>query len=75
MTIPFNWYEDFFHGIPLDLWRKAIDTTGARVLKSTWQSLNPKDSWQDYYQKSKTALAAETNFWSSFGGQGLAPGS
>src|SRR2546429_3350232 len=24
MTIPFNWYEDFFHGIPLDLWRKAI---------------------------------------------------
>jgi cyclopropane fatty-acyl-phospholipid synthase-like methyltransferase len=24
MTIPSNWYEDFFHGIPLDLWRKAI---------------------------------------------------
>jgi len=24
MTIPSDWYEDFFHGIPLDLWRKAI---------------------------------------------------
>ena len=24
MTIPANWYEDFFHGAPLDLWRKVI---------------------------------------------------
>jgi cyclopropane fatty-acyl-phospholipid synthase-like methyltransferase len=24
MDIPSNWYENFFHGIPLDLWRKAI---------------------------------------------------
>ena len=24
MTIPSNWYEDFFHGVTLDLWRKAI---------------------------------------------------
>ena len=24
MTVPSNWYEDFFHGIALDLWRKAI---------------------------------------------------
>lgn len=24
MTIPSNWYEDFFHGLALDLWRKAI---------------------------------------------------
>lgn len=24
MTSPSNWYENFFHGIPLDLWRKAI---------------------------------------------------
>jgi len=24
MTIPSNWYEHFFHGVPLDLWRKAI---------------------------------------------------
>ncbi len=24
MPIPNNWFEDFFHGITLDLWRKAI---------------------------------------------------
>src|SRR5258706_7425710 len=24
MTVPTNWYEDFFHGLALDLWRKAI---------------------------------------------------
>jgi SAM-dependent methyltransferase len=24
MTIPTNWYENFFHGVSLDLWRKAI---------------------------------------------------
>ena len=24
MTVPSNWYEDFFHGLSLDLWRKAI---------------------------------------------------
>jgi len=24
MSIPSNWYEDFFHGVTLDLWRKAI---------------------------------------------------
>src|SRR5712692_331711 len=24
MTIPSNWYENFFHGVALDLWRKAI---------------------------------------------------
>jgi cyclopropane fatty-acyl-phospholipid synthase-like methyltransferase len=24
MTIPSNWYEDFFHGVSLDLWRKVI---------------------------------------------------
>lgn len=24
MTIPINWYENFFHGVSLDLWRKAI---------------------------------------------------
>jgi ubiquinone/menaquinone biosynthesis C-methylase UbiE len=22
--VPSNWYENFFHGVPLDLWRKAI---------------------------------------------------
>ena len=26
MTVPSNWYEDFFHGVPLDLWRKAISS-------------------------------------------------
>jgi SAM-dependent methyltransferase len=24
MTVPLNWYENFFHGLSLDLWRKAI---------------------------------------------------
>jgi SAM-dependent methyltransferase len=24
LSIPSNWYQDFFHGIPLDLWRQAI---------------------------------------------------
>ena len=24
MPVPSNWYENFFHGVPLDLWRKAI---------------------------------------------------
>ena len=24
MTVPPNWYENFFHGVSLDLWRKAI---------------------------------------------------
>jgi SAM-dependent methyltransferase len=24
MTVPTNWYENFFHGLSLDLWRKAI---------------------------------------------------
>ena len=24
MTVPTNWYEDFFHGLSLDLWRQAI---------------------------------------------------
>ncbi len=24
MSIPPNWYETFFHGVTLDLWRRAI---------------------------------------------------
>src|SRR6185369_4855224 len=24
MTVPSNWYETFFHGVTLDLWRQAI---------------------------------------------------
>ena len=56
-----------------DLWAKAIEKAGPQALKNTWQSLCVDDSWQDYYQKNKKFLAAETNFWSSFGGEGLVP--
>ena len=28
--IPFNWYEDFFYGVPLDLWRLAISPEQTR---------------------------------------------
>lgn len=31
MTIPTNWYENFFHGITLDLWRKAIPAKQTRA--------------------------------------------
>src|SRR5881296_3082643 len=33
MTIPSNWYENFFHGITLDLWRQSIspDQTSAEA--------------------------------------------
>jgi SAM-dependent methyltransferase len=31
MTIPSNWYENFFHGIPLDLWRKVISPQQTRA--------------------------------------------
>ncbi len=31
MTIPSNWYENFFHGVPLDLWRKAVPPEHARA--------------------------------------------
>ena len=58
---------------PGDLWRTAIDKVGPQVLKKTWQSLCPDDSWQDFYEKNRRFLAAETNFWSSFGGEGLVP--
>src|ERR1700686_1215033 len=30
MTIPSNWYKNFFHGVPLDLWRKAISPEQTR---------------------------------------------
>ena len=29
--IPTNWYEDFFHGVPLDLWRQAIPPEQTRA--------------------------------------------
>jgi SAM-dependent methyltransferase len=28
--VPSNWYENFFHGVPLDLWRKAISAEQTR---------------------------------------------
>jgi SAM-dependent methyltransferase len=31
MTIPSNWYEDFFHGVALDLWRKAVPPAQAKA--------------------------------------------
>jgi cyclopropane fatty-acyl-phospholipid synthase-like methyltransferase len=31
MTIPSNWYENFFHGVSLDLWRKAVPPKQART--------------------------------------------
>jgi phosphatidylserine/phosphatidylglycerophosphate/cardiolipin synthase-like enzyme len=52
------------------LWKRAIDEAGPAVLKKTWQSLETTDEWQDWYQKNKAFLAAETNFWSAFGGVG-----
>src|ERR1700716_3819347 len=30
MTIPSNWYENFFHGVPLHLWRKVISPEKTR---------------------------------------------
>ena len=30
MTTPNNWYEDFFHGVSLDLWRKAVSPEQTR---------------------------------------------
>src|SRR2546423_9107797 len=26
MRVPSNWFEEFFHGVTLDLWRKAVPT-------------------------------------------------
>jgi cyclopropane fatty-acyl-phospholipid synthase-like methyltransferase len=31
MTIPSNWYENFFHGLALDLWRKAVPPEHAKA--------------------------------------------
>src|ERR1700704_5378679 len=30
MPVPFNWYENFFHGVALDLWRKAVPPQQAK---------------------------------------------
>ena len=52
--------------------KKAIATTQPSIIRDAWKSLEPDDRWQDYYVKNKDFLAAETNFWSSFGGVALA---
>jgi SAM-dependent methyltransferase len=31
MTVPSNWYENFFHGLALDLWRKAISPKQTKI--------------------------------------------
>lgn len=31
MSVPSNWYENFFHGLALDLWRKAIPPEHTRA--------------------------------------------
>jgi phosphatidylserine/phosphatidylglycerophosphate/cardiolipin synthase-like enzyme len=59
---------------PGDLWKKAVATTRISIVKSAWQNLVPNDSWQDFYVKNRDFLAAEINFWSSFGGVALAQG-
>jgi hypothetical protein len=59
---------------PADLWKKAVDTVGPAIIEKAWKSLRPDDGWQDFYVEHKDFLAAETNFWSPFGGVGLAPG-
>ncbi len=44
---------------------------GPTVIKKAWHNLTPNDTWQDFYVKNNDFLAAEDNFWSSFGGTGL----
>jgi phosphatidylserine/phosphatidylglycerophosphate/cardiolipin synthase-like enzyme len=56
---------------PIDLWTRAMATIGRAQIKKAWQHLEPSDRWQDFYVKHEEFLAAETNFWSSFGGVSL----
>jgi phosphatidylserine/phosphatidylglycerophosphate/cardiolipin synthase-like enzyme len=58
-----------------DLWKKVSATTTASTIRNAWKNLRPNDGWQDFYIEHKDFLAAETNFWSSFEGVGLASGS
>jgi phosphatidylserine/phosphatidylglycerophosphate/cardiolipin synthase-like enzyme len=55
----------------IDLWTRAVTTVGRAQMKKAWQHLEPSDRWQDFYVKHEEFLAAETNFWSSFGGVSL----
>ena len=51
-----------------ELWKEAVAKIGPTVIKEAWHNLTPNDSWQDFYVEHKDFLAAENNFWSSFGG-------
>jgi phosphatidylserine/phosphatidylglycerophosphate/cardiolipin synthase-like enzyme len=57
-----------------ELWRQAVKQVGSKVLQEAWRNLATTDAWQDFYAKNQGFLAAENNFWSSFGGVGLSDG-
>jgi phosphatidylserine/phosphatidylglycerophosphate/cardiolipin synthase-like enzyme len=59
---------------PGDLWKQAVKEVGETALKEAWHNLVPNDTWQDFYMKNRDFLAAEDNFWSSFGGVGVSKG-
>jgi hypothetical protein len=59
---------------PAELWKEAVEDVGSTVIKKAWQNLVPDDTWQNFYVKNRDFLAAEDNFWSSFGGIGLSNG-
>ena len=58
-----------------ELWKKTMAAVGESTINKVWKNLEPTDAWQDYYVQHKHFLAAETNFWSSFEGVGIATGS
>jgi hypothetical protein len=45
---------------------------GESTINKVWKKLEPNDAWQDCCVWYKNFLAAETNFWSSFEGIGIA---
>jgi phosphatidylserine/phosphatidylglycerophosphate/cardiolipin synthase-like enzyme len=55
-----------------DLWKQAIDEVQPTLIRKAWHNLVPNDTWQDYYETHRAALAAEQNFWSAFSGPGYA---
>jgi phosphatidylserine/phosphatidylglycerophosphate/cardiolipin synthase-like enzyme len=59
---------------PAELWKETMKTAAPSVIKKAWQKLEPTDHWQDFYVEHRDFLAAETNFWSAFGGVSLARG-
>ena len=61
-------------GNAAELWNQAVDEVGTKVIKEAWKNLVPNDTWQDFYVEHRDFLAAEDNFWSSFGGVGLSNG-